>query len=490
MDLAIGQQRSAGPIRREELFGRQHWVVPAVAVQEQVLENNVGRMFLPADEIRASVNAWDFTPVTLGHPTSRGQPRSARDPDVVNSRVVGIVFNASFEDDALKVDVFIDPDQARNVAGGEKLLAQLQRGEVGEVSTGFAFQAENKSGEFGGEEFDLIARNLQPDHFAVGVEEGACGVEDGCGLGINVRSSARTPTFSGTTEEGWNAPGLGDFTDESWSNLSDDEKQSIVETTLLGEVEDTFSDSFVFPVVEPSGELNRNALNAVRSVARGGRGGADVPEAAADSAFDKAGQLLEEEFDVDVDNADAENVADTIWERLKAYLSREQTMDTEQIAELSEATGLDEDFITEMEPDAQEALAANVLEDGDDEPKPDDDTAQNARPGEDTPEWAENLVSEVESLREDVDEVREAAEPAVDEYREEHGNLVNRLANNQDCPFGEDDLEEKSLDELRKLDQMAKNRDYGARGGPRSDPSDLPELGFEVGDPWSEPAEA
>lgn len=475
MKLATAQQQRAGPIRRETLFGREHIVVPTVAVQEQVLENNIGRMLLPAEEIERSASAWNFTPVTLGHPQRGGRPTTARDPDVVNSRVIGILFNAEFKDGALKADVFIDPEQAENVRGGEELIAQLERGEIGEVSTGFSFSADNESGEFEGDEFDLIARNIQPDHFAVGIEEGACSVEDGCGLGINVRSEARTPTFSGTTEGEWSAPSLSDFTDQSWDELSEGEKQEIVETTLLGEVEDTFSESFVFPVVEPNGALNRNALNAVRSVARGGRGGADVPEAAAESAFRKAGQLLEEEFDVD--SEDAQSMADSIWERLKAHFRKEQTMDDDRIDALSEATGLDREHIEGLEDEARETLAANVLEpeDGD---EPEDEPADNADDGAE-PEVPEAVNAKIESLEEQVERL------SAEREKEKEG-LVRRLADNERCPFDEDTLSEKPLEELEGLAQMAKVRRYDGRGGPRVDTGDEVELGFEVEDLWAD----
>lgn len=167
-------------------MGRPHKVFPAVLVREQILNNNLGRTFLPAEEIEASVDAWNGMPVVVRHPTKRGQPVSARTPDVLNARGVGQVFNARLEDGSLKADVFVDLERARAVEDAGDVVQNVERGRPGEVSTGFGTHVENAAGSFGGEEYEAVLRRIRPDHLALlPSEKGACSVEDGCGLGVN-----------------------------------------------------------------------------------------------------------------------------------------------------------------------------------------------------------------------------------------------------------------------------------------------------------------
>lgn len=296
-----------GPAETETLMGREYRVLPAVLVRSQVLNNNLGATYLPPEEITDEwASAVNGAPVVVGdHPKQRGVHVSARRTDVLNGRGAGFLFRARAEDLELRADVFLDPERTAAVPDLEDVFNRVDGGEPVEVSTGFSVWIEERKGVANGEAYELVVHPTGFDHLAVfggDALKGACSVEDGCGLGVNARASARRPGYSSTTEEDWSAPTLSDFEDgdATWADLSDERKQEIVETTLLGQVEDTYSASMVFPVVGPGGALNRNALNAVRSIAKGGRGGADVPEPAADSAYDMAGTLLEEEFDVEI----------------------------------------------------------------------------------------------------------------------------------------------------------------------------------------------
>jgi hypothetical protein len=176
----------AGPSTTKQLEGRDHAVFPAVLVREQVLVNNLGRTFLSAAEIEASVDAWNGVPVVIRHPSKRGMPVSARDPEVLNSRGTGRIFGARFEDGALKGDVWIDLQRAAEVADALSVVNGVQNGEVGEVSTGFGTQIEHAPGKWGTEAYDYVLHEIRPDHLALLPDEiGACSVTDGCGLGVN-----------------------------------------------------------------------------------------------------------------------------------------------------------------------------------------------------------------------------------------------------------------------------------------------------------------
>lgn len=323
------QVKQAGPARNDSLMGRACRVFPAVLVREQVLHNNLGACFLPGEEIKASVDAWNHTPVVIRHPTSRGEPVSARSPDVLNARGVGWVFNAGWDEGrrALTGEIWIDIGLAAEVQDAEPVVNRVEKGDPGELSTGFGTRAEQNEGVWEGESFDLVLRGVDPDHLALLVEEkGACSVEDGCGFGINVRSEARTPSFSGTEDSDWSAPTLEDFVSalgfedvETVDDLTAEQKSTIADHTLLGEADaETFDNLSFFPVVNPStGSLNRNALLAVIS----GRGAqADIPEEARDSAQTRARSLLEEEFDLENDAENqGQNPQDEVLDGDKAF---------------------------------------------------------------------------------------------------------------------------------------------------------------------------
>lgn len=351
-ESVLVQAQRTGPIRTESLEGRPHKVFPATLVQEQVLNNNLGQTFLPASEIKNSVDAWNRIPVVLRHPSRRGMPTSARDPEVLNARRVGDVFRARFEDGALKAEVWVDMERVRAMDEAEEVVNQVERGEPGELSTGFATAVEETSGTHNGERFDKTLRNIGPDHLALLVEEtGACSVTDGCGLGVN---------HEGTCE------------------------------------------------------------------------GA---------------------------NMDEEKVADSIWARLKALVTHEEeTMDRESVIATLQDAGcpLSEERLAALEDEELESLVAYHEDEGSD-PKP---TAEDA-------EASEALLEEIQSLKSEVAELKEATEPAVQERERERAELVDRLVANDRCAFDEEDLDAMSMAQLTKLADTVQVRSYAARGGPK-----------------------
>lgn len=348
-------------------MGQSYRVFPATLVQEQVLHNNLGKTFLPAEEIEASVDAWNKIPVVLRHPSRRGMPVSARDPDVLEQRGVGEVFRARFEDGALKGEVWISEQRLRDLDEAADVVNRVERGEPGELSTGFATAVENEGGVHNGESFDKTLRNIGPDHLALLVEEkGACSVEDGCGLGVNHQGPC----------------------------------------------------------------------------------------------------------ECEEDDVDEQKVAESIWGRLRAFLtshnSEEIAMDRERvIATLVDAgCPLSEERLAELEDAELEALQAfHADEGGEPEPTTEDGEAADA------------LLEEIESLRAELAEVRESAKPAIEERERERADLVRRLADNERVAFDEEELEGMTVTQLQKVARTAQVRSYAGRGGP-SEPTDTAELQF------------
>lgn len=335
-----------GTARRETLEGREHVVVPATLVQEQVLNNNLGKTFLPADEI---TDTWadiaNHAPVLVDHPRQRGRPVSAKDPTVLNAQGVGRLFNVRAEDGKLKGDVFLDPSRRDDIEALDAVLERVESGYPVELSTSFPVrESEDRQGVHNGETFEKVIRPGGFDHLAVFVDkEGACSVEDGCGLGINCDCGEHT---------------------------------------------------------------------------------------------------------MDADNAS--EVADSIWERLKSHFTREETVDAEN-----------EDAARD------EAAEENEPEEGA-ENRNDDTT-------EEPPAWASNLVDQVESLGERMDDLEEAAQPAVNELEQKRNRLVSEIA--QNSPFDESDLEGESIERLEKLRSMSRAENYAGRGGPRdSAGEEIPEF--------------
>lgn len=342
-DVSFNAELTATP-RRGELMGLSGWRIPAVAVQEQVLRNNVGRMLVRQQEIAESAERWLDMPVTVEHPTVRGQPVSGRTPEALNEHGVGRLVNAREEEGQLKVDVFLFDHRLEQLGVENEIVERVDSGEPIEVSTGFGGRFRRDQGEFQNEEYDVVAEWIDPDHFAILLDEqGACSVEDGCGLGINVLQTARTRSdlagsgevAEGEVPDGW-PPSLSDHVEaldlepredadgdsvEAVDDLTQEGRDLIASHSLIGDPDaESFDQLSFFPAVDPdSGEIQEGALRAVIS----GRGAqADVSQGALESARGSARSILEEEDllesedDGDADDEDAQNVLS----RLLAFL--------------------------------------------------------------------------------------------------------------------------------------------------------------------------
>ena len=78
-----------------------------------------------------------------------------------------------------------------------QILVALQSGKMLEQSTGLFADLEEKEGEFDGQKYKWIARNIRPDHVAIlPHEEGACSIADGCGTPRVNQSGLSDPTPS------------------------------------------------------------------------------------------------------------------------------------------------------------------------------------------------------------------------------------------------------------------------------------------------------
>lgn len=345
----VTAQLAGSEARTETLHGVPHRVVSATLVRNQVLVNNIGRCYLPAE---AFTEEWaesaNGAPVLVDHPTMGGQDVSGRRPDVINSLGVGWLFNVVAESDQLTGEVWLNESRADEVEDLGVILQKLDDGEIVEVSTGFPALGEKRRGVFNGEPYEIILYPDGFDHFAIFAEKaGACAVEDGCGLGVaNARDSARGTSdiqFSGTETTPWGdaskdlaafiaAYGTADEQDADVDDLSADTKSAIASRTILGDADaETAADLISVPVVNPSTDnLNEGALNAAAAAAGGARG-ADLADP--DGIQATVDALREEHFvDDNVDNA--RNFARRVFAYFKSIAAQQGELSMDDIREM------------------------------------------------------------------------------------------------------------------------------------------------------------
>jgi hypothetical protein len=170
--------------KQEILDGINYSVFPVIMMTEGVHAGSGGPVLYTQAELQSFYQTWNGTPVTLGHPTIEGSPVSANQPEFYQTKVVGKVFNTSFEDGKLKAEVWLQEDKTNILAPA--LLNGLRTGMKLDVSTGLFDDGVKQSGVFNGEEYQAIAKNIRPDHLALlPGETGACSWADGCGVRAN-----------------------------------------------------------------------------------------------------------------------------------------------------------------------------------------------------------------------------------------------------------------------------------------------------------------
>lgn len=181
-------------IRTDVLQGRPHIVVPVVMMVEGVHSGSHGPMLHRAEELGRSPDAWNGKPVTIFHPETEGQNVSANSPDIINTVVVGQVFNTHMDGNKLKAEAWLDIEKMEQIS--PEALAYVRAMRPLDVSVGMFTDEETTQGIFKGEQYNAIATNLRPDHLALlPGEEGACSWADGCGIRNNKNEDKKGGTM-------------------------------------------------------------------------------------------------------------------------------------------------------------------------------------------------------------------------------------------------------------------------------------------------------
>lgn len=168
-------------LRRETLNGREHLVVPTVMIKEGVHSGSQGAIYYPSEQLARSVHAWNNKPLVVYHPEINGQPMSACDPVILNTRSVGVILNTKY-DTKLRTESWIDIERANKV--DKRVIERVENGEMMECSTGLLINNPiREEGEHDGKPYKIVANELIPDHLALLPDRiGACSIADGAGL--------------------------------------------------------------------------------------------------------------------------------------------------------------------------------------------------------------------------------------------------------------------------------------------------------------------
>lgn len=175
---------ATGKHRIEMFQGREHVVVPVVALVEGVIHavNSPQPELVTAEEFSHGYESWNGRPIFPGHPVRSGVPVSGNSPEVLTDSI-GLIFNTRVDKNKLPMELFFDPEKCSRTAKGRRILEKARADEGMEVSVGVFVHPEPAEGEFNGKRYAAKWRRPMPDHIAVlGENEiGACSREMGCG---------------------------------------------------------------------------------------------------------------------------------------------------------------------------------------------------------------------------------------------------------------------------------------------------------------------
>jgi hypothetical protein len=148
--------------RIDNLEGRPHVVIPMVMMLEGVHAGSSGPIMYPWDELGKTPQIWNQKPVVVYHPAG-----SACDPDVVNNRKIGVIMNTKADAKGKRLPAEAWLEKTRADAIDPRIFQAIENNDMMELSTGVFVDLELSPGEWNGEEYTGVARNLRADHLAL-----------------------------------------------------------------------------------------------------------------------------------------------------------------------------------------------------------------------------------------------------------------------------------------------------------------------------------
>ena len=181
----VKAQTATGQIRTAVFESREHVVVPVVMLVEGVISpvNAPTPELVLAEELARTPQGWNGRPILPDHPALLDNVISANDPRTLETQAFGRIFNAHMDGKKLVAEAWLDVPRAEANADARERLARVRAGEMVEVSVGVFVVAEQRTGVHEGQPYQVIWRELVPDHLAMlpSTSTGACSIEMGCG---------------------------------------------------------------------------------------------------------------------------------------------------------------------------------------------------------------------------------------------------------------------------------------------------------------------
>lgn len=203
-----------GKVHREMFRGKEHLVIPVVALMEGVIHavNAETPEFVSEKTLLKAAHSWNGRPITLGHPARNGKQISANDLHVLNSQAFGTVLNSRVVNKRLLMDAYVDPDRVvevgdtmRGPGEGQKLLESLEDGRMCEVSVGAFVETDDNEGDYNNKHYKAAWLETAGDHLAfLPGGRGACSIEMGCGAHRAAEQHAYLVTAEEFRECDWN----------------------------------------------------------------------------------------------------------------------------------------------------------------------------------------------------------------------------------------------------------------------------------------------
>ena len=449
----VTSQIKVADTREETLMGRNHLVVPVVALTEMVLQSSTSEApeLALAEEFGANPLAWNGRPIVVNHPELEGEKVSASLPDVVDKEKIGEIYNTILDGKKLKLEAWIDLERAEELGGViSETVEKLQGGEeIIEVSTGLFSNIEDKSGKFNGEDYKGVWRNIVPDHLAILSEAtGACSIEDGCGAPRANEAAASCPcpdqddpaaakSLFAKVKDKWNIFRI------AGNGMTNEAKRNFLSTAIREKLGTrwvwlmaVYEDTVVFETDDGLFELAYSMTDSTVTFSE------DEPTAVVAQVDFVPPLTVNEEGNSTMDK-------DAFIDKLVANESNEfKEEDKEWLKNLEE---------THLQKFAPPAEAEDTPDEG--EPKSDD--------GDDpAPVTLEQYIADAPA------EVSAVLSEGIRLQEEKRSTLVAGVIANEKNSFTKEQLEEMTTPTLENLAKLAGSEDYSGRGAPRAQASD------------------
>ena len=379
-------------VRNDTMEGRNWLVAPMVMITEGVHNGSDGPIFYSADELSKGLPSCNHRPVVVYHPKGG----SACDPIELSSRKIGVTMASGFDAKTKKVkaEAWLEPSRIETV--DNRVNEAIENNETMELSTGLFMDLEKVEGEWNGEEYVGVAKNIQLDHLALLPDlKGACSIADGAGfIRLNEMSHDTIRMLLGSS--------LRDTYEDAW-------------------IEDTYDDYIIF---ENDGKLFHWAYQEAQGVVSFT---GEVSEVTRDVKYKKVvdGTIVNEEIKSNVNN-----VKGSVMDKTKvvdALIANERTPwkdeDKETLLAMNESA-LEQLTLAGKEPEVKEVTKEVIKE------VPATNTEQtNTEDEEEKPQTMEQYIAAA------PDGVAEVLNAGVESLQREKEKLIATITANKQNTF-------------------------------------------------------